>query len=111
MKGKHNEGFSLVEVLAAITIMSVITTFVCASMVRCSQIDAKADAMLQARIAVSSAVEQLRAVGITASSPAYDIVESTDANDQLQQADGSRDLYPGVTISTQAGEVVADQVL
>ena len=111
MKRKYDGGFSLVEVLAAVTIMSLVTTLVCTSIVRSAQIDERSDAMLKARIAVSSAVEQLRAVGITASSPTYDIVESTDANDQLQQADGSRDLYPGVTISTQAGKVVADKVL
>ena len=102
MKKKNNGGFSLVEVLAAVTIMSIITTFVCTCITRSAQIDARSDAMLKARIAVSSAVEQLTAVGITAESPEYDILEANSAQDMPWEENDEQDLYPGVKISTQA---------
>lgn len=94
MKKKNNGGFSLVEVLVSVTIMSIITTFVCTSMMRSAQIDAKSDAMLEARIAVSSAVEQLKASDITGESPEYDIVSYGGTKE---------DLFPDVKVSTSEG--------
>ena len=64
MKRKHDGGFSLVEVLVAMTILTAIVIPVCTSMVLAVRINAKADAVLQARTAVSSAVESLMAEGI-----------------------------------------------
>ena len=64
MKGKHNGGFSLVEVLVAITLMASIVVPVCTGMLVAPRVNAKAEAMLEAKIAVSSAVETLMAEGI-----------------------------------------------
>lgn len=99
MKRKDNGGFSLMEVLVAMAVLAAVTIPVCTTITRCAQIDSKAEATLQARIAVSSAVEQLSAVGITAESPNYDIV--------MDDEEGYRekDLFPGVTVSTTAGNV------
>ena len=65
MKGKNNAGFSMVEVLVAIAILAGIVIPVCSSLVLSLRINAKAEMMLQARIAVSSAVETLMAEGIS----------------------------------------------
>ena len=64
MKGKQNGGFTLVEVLVAMAILTSIVIPVCSSLVLSTRIDAKAEAVLQARLAVSSALETLMAEGI-----------------------------------------------
>ena len=66
MKRKHNEGFSLTEVLVAMAILTAIVIPVCTSLTVCAKMDARAEATLRARIAVSSAVQQLTAEGIDA---------------------------------------------
>ena len=71
MKGKHNGGFSLVEVLVAITLMASIVVPVCTGMLVAPRVNAKAEAMLEAKIAVSSAVETLMAEGIPADLDEY----------------------------------------
>ena len=71
MKGKNNAGFSMVEVLVAIAILAGIVIPVCSSLVLSLRINAKAEMMLQARIAVSSAVETLMAEGVTEASLDY----------------------------------------
>ena len=91
MKRKHNEGFSLTEVLVSMAILTAIVIPVCTCIVLCTRIDARSQAVLNARIAVSSAVERLMAEGITSASDAYDIV---------QGEYGPEDQYPGVTVST-----------
>ena len=65
MKEKHNGGFSLVEVLVSITLMASIVVPVCTSMLVAPRVNAKAEAMLEAKISVSSAVETLMAEGIS----------------------------------------------
>ena len=96
MKGKHNEGFSLAEVMVSMAILSAIVIPVCTSLVLCSRMDARAEAVLRARIAVSSAVEKLSAEGITAASETYDI-----ASVENKEVDN----FPGVTVRTSAGAV------
>ena len=85
MKGKNNAGFSMVEVLVAIAILAGIVIPVCSSLVLSLRINAKAEMMLQARIAVSSAVETLMAEGVTEASLDY-----------------RPDKFSGVTIATVA---------
>ena len=60
MKRKSNGGFSLVEVVVALTILSSIVVPICGSMVLSTRINAKAEAVLQARLAVSSTLEILK---------------------------------------------------
>lgn len=64
MKKKHNEGFSLVETLVAITILALIVIPTCSGIVMAFRMNAKADELMQAQLAVSSAVETLMAEGI-----------------------------------------------
>jgi prepilin-type N-terminal cleavage/methylation domain-containing protein len=89
VKGKNNEGFSLVEVLLAMVILAVIVIPVCSSVVLSVRVNTKANDVLQNRVAVSSAVETLMAQGVTHPHDQYDVVEGTD-------------LFPDVKISTSA---------
>ena len=63
MKGKNNGGFSLVEILVAMAILASVVIPVCSSMVLSVRVNGKAEAMMKARLAVSSAVETLMAEG------------------------------------------------
>lgn len=63
MKGKNNGGFSLVEILVAMAILASVVIPVCSSMVLAVRVNGKAEAMMKARLAVSSAVETLMAEG------------------------------------------------
>lgn len=87
MKKKNNGGFSLVEVLVSMVILATIVIPVCTGFVRSVQINDKAEAMLRARIAVSSAVEQLKAEGITTVAESYDTISGPDR-------------FPGVKVKT-----------
>ena len=71
MKEKLNGGFSLIEVMVSILLMAAIVVPVCSSMLVAPRVNAKAEAMLEAKIAVSSAVETLMAEGIPAGQAEY----------------------------------------
>ena len=65
MEGRNGTaGFSLIEVLAAITILGLLTAPLCGSLVLAARLNARGDALLQARLLVNSAVESLMAEGI-----------------------------------------------
>ena len=61
---KHNEGFSLVEVVVAIAILGLIVVPCGSALLMSIRINEKAQQMMQAQLAVSSAVETLMAEGI-----------------------------------------------
>lgn len=71
MKQKHNAGFSLVEVIVAMAILASVVIPVCTGMMVSVRVNAKAEAMLRAKLAVSSTVETLRAHGVTCESENY----------------------------------------
>ena len=71
MKKKHNEGFSLVEVLVAIVILGIFVVPTCSSLIMTFQMNQKTAQMLKAQQAVSSAVETLKAEGIKGTTVAY----------------------------------------
>ena len=66
MNKKHNEGFSLVELLVSIVILAAIVIPTCTSLVLSYRLNAKSRDMMQAQLAVSSTVETLMAQGIDA---------------------------------------------
>ena len=54
---KRNGGFSLVEVLVSIVILALVVVPLCTGLVMSVRMNAKADALLQAQLAVSSEIE------------------------------------------------------
>lgn len=97
MKRRNDGGFSLIEVLVAMVVLALIVVPTCSSLVLSYRLNAKAEQMLQAQLAVSSAVETLMASGIDAtlaqdtSDHTYDTV--TDAAKKVVT-----DYFPEVTI-------------
>lgn len=71
MKKSNNAGFSLPEVLVAIAIFALTVVPLCGSMVLATRINAKAEATLQAQMAVSSVVENLKANGYTGNASGF----------------------------------------
>ena len=65
MKGRRNEGFTLLETLIAIVVLGLVVVPACSGMIVSFRMNAKADRLLQDQLAVSSAVETLMAEGIT----------------------------------------------
>ena len=100
MKNKQEGGFSLIEVVLAMVILALIVVPTCTSLVLSFRVNAKADAMLQAQLAVSSAVEELMAQGIVdqkaeeaiTNQHLYDIVPADEDNPET-------DLFPDVKIT------------
>ena len=92
MKKKNNEGFSLVECLVAIAVLALIVVPCCSGIVMAFRMNAKADQLMQAQLAVSSAVETLMAEGIP-----YDTAETQDGKDYGKTSD-EYDRFPEVRI-------------
>lgn len=95
MKRKSEAGFSLVEVLVAIALLGIVVIPTCSALVMSFRMNAKTDEMMQAQLAVSSAVETLMAEGITHPSDKYDMVEYNSEK---------VDRFPEVTVKTTAVE-------
>ena len=105
MKNKHDGGFSLIEVVLAMVILALSVVPTCSSLVLSYRVNAKADAMLQAQLAVSSAVEQLMAKKINDTMAAKVLTSENDTtydhvlldeNDNAIVVD--TDQYPDVKI-------------
>ena len=79
MKQKQNAGFSLVEVLVSIVILALVVVPLCTGLVMSVRMNAKADALLQAQLAVSSEIEKLMATGID-----WESLEETYTPEQLE---------------------------
>lgn len=60
---RASAGFSLVEVVAAITVLGLVVAGVSTSLVTSIQFNARTEQRLQAELAVANAVERMRAVG------------------------------------------------
>jgi len=95
MKKKHNEGFSLVETLISIAVLALIVIPTCSGIVMGFRMNAKADELMKAQLAVSSAVETLMAEGIEKASGTYDV----------EEIDGENvDRFPDVKVETHKNE-------
>ncbi|MBR2422104.1 MAG: type II secretion system protein [Oscillospiraceae bacterium] len=93
MKQKNNEGFSLIEILVGMAILALIVLPTCTGMVMSIRLNAKTNQMLQAQLAVSSAVETLMAEGIKA-----DNTDIPGVAVKLEEVAGSDGAYVKVTV-------------
>lgn len=98
MKRTGTEGFSLIEVLVSMAILGAVVVPICASLVLSFRINAKTDDMMQAQLAVSSAVETLMAEGIPAGT------DSTGDGGDYGRTDDKNDRFPDVLIRVTAVE-------
>ena len=110
MKQTKNGGFSLIETVVAIAILGLITVPCTSGLLMSIRLNEKAQQMMQAQLAVSSAVETLMAEGIdqtifAAACPnegqtaLYDMYNVTfDEDGTAHAALGEVDQYPGVKI-------------
>ena len=89
MRKKHNEGFTLVELLVSMAILAAIVIPTCTSLVLSYRMNAKTDKMMQAQLAVSSAVETLMSEGITD--------EYLDSLTKVYAENGDPDYYTSTT--------------
>jgi prepilin-type N-terminal cleavage/methylation domain-containing protein len=111
---KHNEGFSLVELLVSIVILAAIVIPTCTSLVLSYRLNAKSRDMMQAQLAVSSTVETLMAQGIDGDRLAALQKNAMFANQPIiydfaivEGRVSETDDYPGVQIAI-AGENTDD---
>ncbi len=97
MKQDRNGGYSLVEILLAIVLLGAIMVPTCTSLVMSIKINDRTDEMMQAQLAVSSAVETLMAEGITGAAEDYGWFTPEGESQQV-------DRFPEVTIKTEKVE-------
>lgn len=95
-RNKWNAGYTLIEVLVAISILGIIVSPVCANLVMSLRVNNKTDEMLQAQLAVSSAVETLMAEGIAWEDRMGDGVIYNPNNIELQEEDCYYDDNPAM---------------
>lgn len=96
---KHNEGFSLIETVVAIAILGLIVVPCCSALLMSIRINEKAQQMMHAQLAVSSAVETLMAEGIAEASANYDLDEITENGTKK-----TIDRFPDVEIKTEVSD-------
>lgn len=97
MKQKNDAGFSLIEVLVAITLLAAIVVPTCSSLIMSFRMNAKTEKMLQAQLAVSSAVETLMAEGIPENYASL-IIEDKKTESENYWGAASADQFPEVYI-------------
>ena len=103
---KHNQtaGFSLIEVLVAITILGLVVVPIGSSLVLSFRLNAHSGDTLQAQLAVSSAVETIMAEGYSSASEANceeQFGVKIDATAK-RNADNSKTIYYDLTVSDAA---------
>lgn len=101
MKKENNAGYSLIEVLAAILLLGILSVPLCNSLVMGHKMNVKSQTLLQAQLEVSAAVEQLMAEGITEEDETYDVTEGP----------GGEDRFPDVKIKTIQAETDSGELL
>lgn len=63
---RRNAGFSLIEIVVSIAVLGLAAVPACSGLVMAHRINAKSEALMEDRLAVTQAVETLMASGITA---------------------------------------------
>lgn len=109
--GKRNGGFSLLETMVAIVILGAMVVPTCTALVMSIRINDKTEKMLQAQLAVSSAVETLMADGVKVKNHEaqdgkypneYDF---SDVDVLIHASESKEGIYYAVTVTSEDGEV------
>ena len=98
MKNKHDQGFSLIEILVAIVILTAIVVPTCSALVMTNEMNNRSDELMKAQLAVSSAVETLMAEGIPSDTPSTDDYGTATKTVEEQNSDGNG--FQEVTVET-----------
>ena len=99
MKHKYNAGYTLLETVVAIAILAIIVGPVSTGMVMAFKMNAKTNQLMQAELAVSSAVETLMSKGIDGTQ----IAEEAFPDVTITTApfkDGENTIYYKVTVTS-----------
>ena len=99
--GKRNGGFSLIETLISIVILGAMVVPTCTALVMSIRLNDKTEKMLQAQLAVSSAVETLMAEGVTEAKEGYEAERFPDVYIVTEQVieNGAEMPYYSVVVS------------
>lgn len=103
--GKRSGGFSLIETLISIVILGAMVVPTCTALVMTIRLNDKTEKMLQAQLAVSSAVETLMAEGMSGvmyddSTGEYSYADNFDDVNVAVNKDGSENgVYYSITVS------------
>ena len=107
---QNNSGFSLVEIVVAIAILGLFAVSTCTSLVLGLRMNAKTEAMLNAQLAVSSAVETLMAEGIASDTTIRDTKKNSLENAYNVSIELNKevdaDSYYKVVVTSNNAEVV-----
>ena len=98
MKNKHDQGFSLIEILVAIVILTAFVVPTCSALVMSNEMNNRTDDLMKAQLAVSSAVETLMAEGIPSDTPSTDDYGTATKTVEEQNSDGNG--FQEVTVET-----------
>lgn len=109
MKRKHNGGYSLIEVLIAISVLGIVTLPTTSALLTAHRMNVKAEQMLEAQLQVSSAVETLMMEGIVSNGDykneeKYPGVIITPVQYEETSADGTKTLYPYYEVTVKSAD-------
>jgi len=107
MKWKSTAGYTLVEVMVAIVILGLVTVPMTSGMVAAMKMNNKAEEMMKAQLAVSSAVETLMATGISSTAdPDLPGVDITITPVAIDVDAGEYEPYYQVVVVSEANQTV-----
>ena len=105
---RRKGGFSLVEVIVAITVLALVVTAVTSSLTASIQFNGRAERRLQAELAVSNAVERLRAEGFDGDVETDALrITGTEIKTNNENPDNRKTVGYTVTVTSKTDESVA----
>lgn len=105
---KHNEGFSLIETVAAMAILGLIVVPCCSALLMSIRMNDRAQETMHAQLAVSSAVETLMAEGISGK-VVDDIAFTSKFENEIKPEEANKRSYDFYTVD-EHGVIVSTDV-
>lgn len=102
MNKKNNAGFSLVEIVVTVAILAILYTTVSTSLVWATKTNNRTTELLQAQLAVSSAVETLMAEGIDKETAKNNLPYYDEKNVNINTIE---DRFPGIKVVTKTVKI------